>query len=153
MFPRGIGQSKFASENDEVTIESMARDLQALLVHLQWTKVALLGFSMGGMCKPSSYNNLSLEGVILQQLLLLPSHPANPTELGFEPTHVLLISTRSVVLPPEYGIQLPTKRPETLMERAMLAKKIFASSLDPQWVEENGEAFENMFRHIQLTTL
>ena len=35
--------------DEEISIESLALDLQALLVHLNWKEVALCGYSMGGM--------------------------------------------------------------------------------------------------------
>lgn len=37
-----------ATPNEEVTIESMARDLLLLIRSFSWPKVAVTGFSMGG---------------------------------------------------------------------------------------------------------
>jgi pimeloyl-ACP methyl ester carboxylesterase len=47
---RGMGDSTYATEvcDEPVTIESMARDLRHLIIHLGWKRVALLGYSMGG---------------------------------------------------------------------------------------------------------
>ena len=47
---RGIGDSSLSpAGDDEISIETLARDLLALLVHLNWKEVALCGYSMGGM--------------------------------------------------------------------------------------------------------
>jgi pimeloyl-ACP methyl ester carboxylesterase len=47
---RGIGNSSLSpAGNEEISIESLARDLLALLIHLNWKEVALCGYSMGGM--------------------------------------------------------------------------------------------------------
>lgn len=51
---RGIGNSSLSPAGDEeISIESLALDLLALLVHLNWKEMALCGYSMGGMfyCK------------------------------------------------------------------------------------------------------
>lgn len=46
---RGIGNSSLSPAGDEeISIEILARDLLALLVHLNWKEVALCGYSMGG---------------------------------------------------------------------------------------------------------
>ena len=34
---------------EEITIELLARDLLALIKHVQWKDIALVGYSMGGM--------------------------------------------------------------------------------------------------------
>lgn len=36
--------------NEEISIELLAKDLVALIKHVQWKEVALVGYSMGGMC-------------------------------------------------------------------------------------------------------
>lgn len=47
---RGMGNSSLSPAGDEeISIESLARDLLALLIHLKWEEVALCGYSMGGM--------------------------------------------------------------------------------------------------------
>jgi len=46
---RGMGDSTLGSvEEGEMSIEGLARDLFELLVHLGWSEVAILGYSMGG---------------------------------------------------------------------------------------------------------
>jgi pimeloyl-ACP methyl ester carboxylesterase len=42
-----MGDSTY-SDNDDITIESMARDLLFLLNSLGWNELAICGFSMGG---------------------------------------------------------------------------------------------------------
>ncbi|KAG6867820.1 hypothetical protein C0993_010675 [Termitomyces sp. T159_Od127] len=45
----GMGDSQLSPGKDEkITVESLARDLLALLTHLQWKDLSLCGFSMGG---------------------------------------------------------------------------------------------------------
>ena len=47
---RGMGDSTFSTKGDEkLTLEMMARDLLDLIVALNWKKVAICGYSMGGM--------------------------------------------------------------------------------------------------------
>lgn len=47
---RGMGDSTFSTKGDEnVTLEMMARDLLDLIVALNWKKIAICGYSMGGM--------------------------------------------------------------------------------------------------------
>jgi pimeloyl-ACP methyl ester carboxylesterase len=91
---------------DEFTIETLARDLAFLIGHLQWPDVAILGFSMGGALLWSMFPLVidCLQGVVVQQMLVLPYHPTDPAPLPFRPTHVILGSTRSVVLTnPQHG--------------------------------------------------
>lgn len=47
---RGIGDSTYSTEakDDNITIESMARDLCFLVESLKWDSVAICGYSMGG---------------------------------------------------------------------------------------------------------
>lgn len=46
---RGIGESTFVNvKGDKTTIESMARDSLALLIHVGWHRLALCGSSIGG---------------------------------------------------------------------------------------------------------
>ena len=60
---RGIGNSSLSPGGDEeISIEVLARDLLALLVHLNWKEVALCGYSMGGMFFVES----SLSNVFIQ---------------------------------------------------------------------------------------
>lgn len=48
---RGIGDSTYATSerNDKLTLDMMARDAMALIDHVGWKDVDILGFSMGGM--------------------------------------------------------------------------------------------------------
>jgi len=49
-FSRGMGESTESSpkRTDVITLEVMARDLVAIIQHLGWMEVDILGFSMGG---------------------------------------------------------------------------------------------------------
>ncbi|KAL0577094.1 hypothetical protein V5O48_004886 [Marasmius crinis-equi] len=130
---RGMGDSK-ASEDAvaDISIETLARDLLALIVHLGWRHVAFCGWSMGG--------------VVLQQLLTLPYHPTNPTTIPFYPTHVLLAATRSMVLAAQHGLQYKpapgNATTRTPAERRMIAIKILEQTFDPEWLELNRARFE-----------
>ncbi|KAG6878975.1 hypothetical protein C0992_006110 [Termitomyces sp. T32_za158] len=54
---RGMGDSQLSPGKDErITLESLAHDLLALLVHLQWKDLSLCGFSMGGLCTAKQAN-------------------------------------------------------------------------------------------------
>ena len=46
---RGIGQSTYSSDED-FGMQDMADDTIALIRHLGWKKVDLLGYSMVGLC-------------------------------------------------------------------------------------------------------
>ena len=52
---RGIGDSTYSTpeRNDQITMEIMARDAVALIEHIGWENVDILGFSMGGTKVPS----------------------------------------------------------------------------------------------------
>jgi pimeloyl-ACP methyl ester carboxylesterase len=46
-----MGDSTFSTpaKDDDITIESLARDIVFLVDALQWKEVSVCGFSMGGM--------------------------------------------------------------------------------------------------------
>ncbi|KAG6862088.1 hypothetical protein C0995_007218 [Termitomyces sp. Mi166 len=122
---QGMGDSKLTPEKDErITIESLARDLLALLAHLQWKDLSLCGFSMGG--------------VITQQLLFLPYHPTRPVNLPFRATHVLLAGTLcSTLKDPRYGLRINRNVPDrqlTLDEKREMARGTLESTFDPAWL-------------------
>ncbi|KAJ6581663.1 Alpha/Beta hydrolase protein [Mycena capillaripes] len=127
----GIGDSTYSSPygTDEITMESMARDLVCLIAHLRWPEVAICGFSMGG--------------VIAQQLLVLPYLKSHPTPLPFRVTHVVLAGTRSVVLrDPQHGLQIrPTNVPRTPAERKEIIRRTLQSTFDPSWLHTNSARF------------
>lgn len=132
---RGMGDSAASADAiAEISIEVLARDLLALLSHLRWKHVAFCGWSMGG--------------VVLQQLLTLPYHPKSPTPLPFYPTHIVLASTRPVVLANQGLAYKPTagSKPRTPAERRMIAIKILEQTFDPEWVDENKARFEYLCR-------
>jgi hypothetical protein len=94
-------------------------------------------------------------GVIAQQLLILPHHPTNPTPLPFTVSHVLLMSTRSVVIEdPSVGLQYKTQvtsdprlsRPSTNVEKLAVARRIIEATLDPEWLANNRMRFDELFR-------
>ncbi|GAA5826404.1 hypothetical protein JCM5353_008859 [Sporobolomyces roseus] len=73
---RGIGSSKIPEEkkNDPYTVGDMAQDVIELVKHLGWSKIDILGFSMGGM--------------IVQKLLTNDGKP-----LPFKIEHAVLTAT------------------------------------------------------------
>ncbi|KAK1234379.1 hypothetical protein PQX77_002417 [Marasmius sp. AFHP31] len=129
---RGMGDSTASVDAvAEISIENLARDLLALVAHLGWDRVAICGWSMGG--------------VVLQQLLTLPYHPTNPAPIPFQITHVILATTRSEVLA-QHGLQYrppagngATRTPE---EKRMMIVKLVGQTLDPEWIEKNRSRFE-----------
>ncbi|THV07808.1 alpha/beta-hydrolase [Dendrothele bispora CBS 962.96] len=140
---RGMGESTCPpSTIEDISIETMARDLLQLLIHLGWKDVAICGWSMGG--------------VIVQQLLVLPFHKTDPSPLPFNVSHVFLASTRSVVLKTQHSLQKlnlspalgnagqaqtnPTSRSPA--ERRAIAKGILQTSFDPEWLQMHEKRFE-----------
>ncbi|EFI28338.1 hypothetical protein CC1G_13868 [Coprinopsis cinerea okayama7 len=128
---RGMGGSKLTEAGDEdLSIELMARDLLRLVSHLGWSKVALIGYSMGG--------------VIAQQLLTLPFHSTNPTSIPFTVTHVVLASTRSKVHSVGLKLGPSSTKPLTPEERMALTRRVVHSLVDPKFIEEDKERFEKL---------
>ncbi|RXW18979.1 hypothetical protein EST38_g6875 [Candolleomyces aberdarensis] len=103
-------------------------------VALNWKKVAICGYSMGG--------------AITQQLLFLPFHPSNPAALPFEVSHVFLTATlcepqqdtsfakRFQSIPPP-----PEGRKRTFEEKREVARPTTAATFDPNWIAENPDRF------------
>lgn len=125
---RGIGDSTYSTEakDDNITIESMARDLCFLVESLQWDSISICGYSMGG--------------VITLQLLFLPHIGNNSKPLPFKITHVFLTATLTSVLKDKnYGVRLnplPTDReltPEVLRE---FIKPQMELMFDPKWLAD-----------------
>jgi pimeloyl-ACP methyl ester carboxylesterase len=147
---RGIGDSTYSSAHgtDEITMESLARDLVCLVVHLRWPEVAICGFSMGGRSPYStgicSSNYVAPSGVIVQQLLVLPHLKSHPTPLPFRVTHAVLAGTRSVVLrDPQHGLQIrATNVPRTPSERKEIIRRTLQSTFDPAWLHANSARFD-----------
>ncbi|KAK7467497.1 hypothetical protein VKT23_004551 [Stygiomarasmius scandens] len=119
----------------------MARDLLLVINHLGWKDVALCGWSMGG--------------VVVQQLLVLPFHPSNPTPLPFNVSHVFLASTRSVVLDKQHRLQQLSLKVaignganqstiRTPSERRAIAKGILQTAFDPAWLQMHAGRFETV---------
>jgi len=148
---RGMGQSTLSRRgNEQVTLELMARDLADLLQGLNWTEVALCGYSMGG--------------AVIQQLLLLPWHPSNPYPLHVNVTHVIMAATPAESLyekpftsafenypPPKDGVRW------TALEKEAAVRPIVESIFDPQWIKQNPGQFarsvEGMTRARPLRTI
>ncbi|KAF5349452.1 hypothetical protein D9757_012427 [Collybiopsis confluens] len=131
---RGIGDSTCSpSAVEEITIESMALDLLALLTYLKWKEIVICGWSMGG--------------VVAQQLLVLPFHPHRPRPLPFRVTHVILAGTRSLVLAQnQHGFQNRIPKVLTPEEKLTLVRTVLAKTFDPAWLAQNSEKFESLFR-------
>ncbi|THV07781.1 alpha/beta-hydrolase [Dendrothele bispora CBS 962.96] len=133
---RGMGESTCSDAAiEDISIETLARDLLSLITHLGWSDIALCGWSLGG--------------VIVQQLLVLPYHASRPTPLPFRVSHVFLISTRSVVLKPnQHRLQqikpASGNRPRTLAERRVIVRDILKQAFDPAWLQANQVRFENI---------
>ncbi|KAF8521054.1 Alpha/Beta hydrolase protein [Gautieria morchelliformis] len=135
---RGIGDSTYSTpdKNDDSTIVSMARDLLALVEHVGWKDVNILGFSMGG--------------VILQQLLLFPCHATEATPLPFRVHHALLTGTMCSpiqprrVLPPPSIINAPASGQLMTTEQKNDLRRVVDASLGPKWVAlpENKARYE-----------
>ncbi|RXW18982.1 hypothetical protein EST38_g6876 [Candolleomyces aberdarensis] len=131
---RGMGLSKLTPSGDEeMTIELLARDLLALIAHLEWPEVALCGYSMGG--------------VVSQQLLTLPFNESNPVQLPFTITHVLLVSTRCRVHVGT-GLRITSQGtnapPRTIEERKAITRRVVGSLFDPGWIQARPERFEQL---------
>ncbi|KAJ7735260.1 Alpha/Beta hydrolase protein [Mycena maculata] len=130
---KGIGDSTSPPDIgvDEFAMETLARDLAFLIGHLDWEDaVAILGFSMGG--------------VVVQQMLVLPYLPTEPTPLPFRPTHVILACTRAEILrDPKYGLQTvpepsaTPKKPQTNAERYENVRRTIEATVDPTWLKKN----------------
>jgi len=133
---RGMGDSTYSSsaKDDEITVESMARDLLCLLTSLGWKEVDLCGYSMGG--------------AILQQLLFLPYNQTNPTYLPFKYNHVVLAATLATAnSDPKYGLKFPFKPGEVshikLSEEQLkdAMRPTVEATFDPVWIQQNPERF------------
>ncbi|KAF7967315.1 hypothetical protein HWV62_34713 [Athelia sp. TMB] len=140
---RGMGQSSYstAEKNDDITTESMARDLVFLIYSLGWKEVAICGFSMGG--------------VVTQELILLPYHPYKPTPLPFRVTHIFLTGTLATPLRDKrYGLPIagfkrtPGAPKLTLEEEMDLSRPLVEASFDPAWVKEHPARAEEWVKHM-----
>lgn len=60
-----MGDSTYSTpaRNDDINIEMMARDLFALIEHLGWNDIDILGFSMGGT-SPYHLHNVPLFNIV-----------------------------------------------------------------------------------------
>jgi len=134
---RGTGDSKFSTADgvNEITLESMARDLYAVVTRLKWKEVTLCGFSMGG--------------VVVQYLLFLPYLPTNSTPLPFRVTHVVLAATFGAPFyDPRYGLKfskgLFSGAKRTLEQKRELVRPSLEGCFTPQWLADphNKERFE-----------
>jgi len=127
-----MGDSVLAND-EQFTIELLARDLLFLLEYLRWKELSICGFSMGG--------------VVVQQLLFLPYHSDRPTPLPFRVTHVLLTgSLCSQLRDPRYGllIQPVPNRPLSEQEKLDLARPSLERAFDPKWVSENSQRIDTL---------
>ncbi|KAG7092932.1 hypothetical protein E1B28_009237 [Marasmius oreades] len=128
---RGMGDSTYSTpeRNDEITVESLARDLLTILTSLRWQELALCGFSMGG--------------VVAQQLLFLQYHPTNPVSLPFRVTHVILSGTLCATIWSHGALRLQNlsevsvpSRPLTLEEKKARVQPVLDSTFDPEWLAD-----------------
>jgi pimeloyl-ACP methyl ester carboxylesterase len=126
---RGLGDSKFVTPDDIVSIDSMANDTIELITSFGWNVVDICGHSMGG--------------VILQQILLTRNLP-------FKIHRALLTSTttkwpKSV---PEFVQIVKTTAPRTEEEKARLVRQTVEVNFDKGWVED-GRNEETLRRWIE----
>ena len=92
----------------------------------------------------------SLLGLIAEQMLLFlyRDHTVKPASIPFRVTHLILAGTRLVVTA-NTGLKVNalaaniTRTPE---EKIEMARNVVKSLLDPNWVEENSERFERLFK-------
>lgn len=131
---RGIGNSTFSdsTSSDPVSIESLARDLLDLLIHLGWKQLAICGFSMGG--------------TVAQQLLLLPYAATKPLPLPFRVTHVVLAATMPRTIISEGAqVLLQQRRTRTEADRLEAARRVVDVSFDERWINDptNAARIEN----------
>ncbi|KAF7322332.1 Hydrolase-4 domain-containing protein [Mycena chlorophos] len=126
---RGMGDSRLANRDEKHTIELLARDLLFLIQHLGWKQISLCGFSMGG--------------VVVQQLILLPYHPTEPTSLPFTATHVILAGSLCEPLRDKrFGLPPPPPAGTILSEQEKMdiAREMLSLSYDPAWLADPGNA-------------
>ncbi|KII89085.1 hypothetical protein PLICRDRAFT_595483 [Plicaturopsis crispa FD-325 SS-3] len=129
---RGMGDSTYStpSGDDEVSMESLAKDLVFLIGSLKWKEVAICGWSMGG--------------IIVQQLALLPYHPERPVNLPFRISHLILTATLGSPLrpagagQPRTGLQIAMDAPppHTDAQKIAIMKPIAESFFDTEWLAD-----------------
>jgi len=94
-------------------------------------------------------------GMVVQQLLLLPSHPSRPTPLPFRVKHTLLCATRcSYIDDKKYGTgykPIPSGIVRSPEEKREVAKRLLAKSFDPAWLEHNASLFHGMVQNIGVS--
>ncbi|KII89084.1 hypothetical protein PLICRDRAFT_40727 [Plicaturopsis crispa FD-325 SS-3] len=129
---RGIGDSAYStpSGDDEISLESLAKDLVFLIASLKWEEVAICGWSMGG--------------TIVQQLAVMPYHPERPVNLPFRISHLILTATLGSPLrpagagQPRGGLKIATNAPapQTDAEKIAIMKPIVESFFDTEWLAD-----------------
>lgn len=98
---------------------------------------------MGGEW-PSVSSNLRSNlqtGVIAQQLLFLPYHPSQPTELGFEVTHVLLAASMTAKLRDRnYGPPIDLSPRSANKSKLDRARPMVEAMFDPAWIADTSNS-------------
>ncbi|KAL1740637.1 Alpha/Beta hydrolase protein, partial [Schizophyllum fasciatum] len=112
---------------DDMTIESMARDLLALLSHIGWQQLALCGSSTGG--------------AVAQQLLLLPHHPQKPAPLPFLVKRVILAASMASTVVSE-GARTLQRQPkvDTKEGRLESVRRVVEVTFDSLWYNDPANA-------------
>ncbi|KAI0791723.1 Alpha/Beta hydrolase protein [Abortiporus biennis] len=132
---RGIGQSTYSTpeNNDRLTVETMARDLVALISGIGFEEIGVCGYSLGGL--------------VAHQMLLLPHHPKRPVTLPFKVSHLILAGTAcGSSAKPRFRLKFPrptTGRKPTIEERREKMKDIVTHLFDPIFLSDpkNQETF------------
>ncbi|KAK7040863.1 hypothetical protein VNI00_009459 [Paramarasmius palmivorus] len=129
----GMGDSTFASpeKEDDITIESLARDLVWLVASLRWQE---------------SLNNYYFFHII----------PTNPQTLPFRVTHVVLAATLCApIWDPDkrYGLKIDTSTPPRALtddEKKAKVKPVLDGTFDTAWLEDpnNKERYQWWFNRM-----
>lgn len=102
------------------------------------------------MCSNDKYFALEIQvtltGIIAQQLLFLPYLVTNPTPIPFRVSHVILAATLcSLLKDKRYGLRIDKSVPSrslTAEEKKEIARPILKQTFDPQWIASNPDRFE-----------
>ncbi|KAJ7105465.1 hypothetical protein C8R43DRAFT_221347 [Mycena crocata] len=120
---RGIGDSSYSSDQgtDEITMESLARDLVFLIAHLRWQEVANASTPVPSIASDAS----SISGY--------------PRPLGWD---TICSTSRPAAWPTDQAYKCSTHA-VGLSERKGLIKRTLQSTFYPVWLHANAARFEH----------